>query len=85
LPLRYSKARRDDKGADEIGGDERPAPSFYRLGFVDQHDRDIVADWVEEFAGRANEPVAGVIELKLTLAFGARQNVEQVLAYRHRG
>jgi hypothetical protein len=54
------------------------------FGLVDEHDRNIFLDGVAQFAGVADEPVLRVSQVQAALAFGAGENVKQVLAYRHR-
>ena len=54
------------------------------LGLVDQHDRNIFLDRVAQFAPVADESVLRVVEVQPALALGAGENLEQILAYRHR-
>src|ERR1700723_470444 len=56
-----------------------------RFGFLDQHDRNVVAHGVLQSARVADQAVLLVVEMQVALAFRARQDVEQFLTQRHRG
>jgi hypothetical protein len=49
--------------------------SLVRKGFVNQHDRDIVLDLVDQATGLADQPVPGPVQDNVALALGARQYV----------
>jgi hypothetical protein len=50
---------------------------------VDQHHRDVVFDRVHQPAGLTNQPVALVIEMDVTFAFGTGENVEKIFTDCH--
>src|SRR5580704_11622806 len=54
------------------------------FGFLDQHDWNVIAHRILEFARAADQTVLLVIEMQVALAFRARQDVEQFLTQRHR-
>src|SRR5260370_7021197 len=54
-----------------------------RFGLVDQHDRDVVLDRIEQFACPAHQAVLCFVKLDRPLAFGTGKNIEQVLTKRH--
>ena len=49
------------------------------LSLIDEHDGDIVTNFIDKFAGMADKTIAFLIELDLSLAFGTGDNVEQFL------
>jgi hypothetical protein len=55
------------------------------FGFIDEHDGNIIPDFVQKFALIADEPIFIGIQPELTLAFGASQDIEQFLTQRHIG
>src|SRR5208337_5373013 len=56
-----------------------------RLGFLDQHDWNVIAHRILESASGADQAVLLVVEMQVALAFRARQDVEQFLTQRHCG
>jgi hypothetical protein len=69
------------------GGVDRPEgtdPSD-RLGFIDQHDRNIIPNFIFQAAGLANEPVLLLCQIKLPFALGAYEYLKQVWLNRHVG
>jgi hypothetical protein len=54
-----------------------------RLGFINEHDGNIILYLIEKLAIVANQPVPGIIQMNIPFAFGACQYVEQFLADRH--
>ena len=51
-------------------------PSVDGFGLVDEHDRDIIPDLVEEFAFIANESILRVIQINISFAFWASKDVQ---------
>lgn len=49
------------------------------LSLIDEHDGDIVTNFIDKFAGMADKTIAFLIELDLSLTFGTGDNVEQFL------
>jgi hypothetical protein len=69
------------------GGVDRPEgtdPSD-RLGFIDQHDGNIIPNFIFQAAGLANEPVLLLCQIKLPFALGAYEYLKQVWLNRHVG
>jgi len=58
-------------------------PSIEFLCLVDEHDGDVVPDFIEKPATITDEPVARLVETKVSLALGAGQNLKQILAECH--
>lgn len=54
-----------------------------RGGLINEHDRDILPDGIQQPAGVADKAVALFSELDIALAFRAGQNFEQFLADCH--
>jgi hypothetical protein len=57
--------------------------SFQRFGLVDEHDGDVVLDFINQAAPVADEAVARVIQMDITLAFGAGEDFQKFLADGH--
>src|SRR5579875_740215 len=55
-----------------------------RLGLVDEHNRDVIANWIDQPARFAHQAILARVELHFALALGAGKYVEQLLAHRHR-
>jgi hypothetical protein len=53
------------------------------LGFLDQHDGDIVANLVTQSAVVTDQTVLTLVQINITFALGADQNVQQVLGNGH--
>jgi hypothetical protein len=49
---------------------------FDGFGFINEHDGNIVSDFVEQFAMVADKPVLGFIEVYFPLALGADQDIQ---------
>jgi hypothetical protein len=47
------------------------------LGFFDQHDRDIIADFIDQLAVFAYQTILRTVQVDIALAFGACQNFQQ--------
>ena len=52
-------------------------------GLVNQHNGDIVADFILELAGVADKPVPVIRQVNIPFAFGARQDIQQLLVNGH--
>src|SRR5579864_4461583 len=63
--------------------EREPSALPKRFGLVDQHDRDVVLDRIEQFACPAYQAVLCFVELDWPLAFGTGEDIEQVLTKRH--
>jgi hypothetical protein len=55
------------------------------FGFIDQHDRDVVAYGVPESAGQAHDQLSLRLlsQLDLAVAAGTHQEIHEFLVYRH--
>jgi hypothetical protein len=53
--------------------------------FIDQHDGDIIPNFIQKLAMITDQPVLSGIEPKLSFAFRASQDLQQFLAKRHFG
>jgi hypothetical protein len=51
------------------------------LCLINQHNRDIVFDFVQEFALIADQAISRFIQAEVTLALRAYQNIQQFFAY----
>jgi len=60
--------------------DEEGAPLFQGPGLLDEHDGDVVPDFVQQTAMVADEAVLRVVQTNAALAFRACQNLQQFLA-----
>src|SRR5260370_19620910 len=63
--------------------EREPSTLRKRFGLVDQHDRDVVLDRIEQFACAAHQTVLGFVKLDRPLALGTGKDIEQVLTKRH--
>jgi hypothetical protein len=70
-------------GSRDLAAERRSRASVQLHCLVDQHDRDVVLDAIDELARLADEPVLLRGELEVTLALGAGQNLKQFLADPH--
>jgi hypothetical protein len=57
--------------------------SFQGFGLVDEHDGDIILDFVNQAALVADETVALLVETNVPLAFGAGQDFQEFFADGH--
>ncbi len=57
--------------------------SFVWKGFIDQHDRDIILDGIEQVAGFADQAISGSIQEDISFTFRTGQNLQELLADRH--
>jgi len=48
---------------------------------VNEHDGDVVADFIEQYAGRTDKAIAFFGELDRTFALGTGENVEKFFLY----
>jgi hypothetical protein len=55
------------------------------FGLIDQHDGNIIPNFVDKFASITDEPVSAGIQPDFAFAFRASQDFEQFLAERHIG
>jgi hypothetical protein len=56
---------------------------FQGLGLFDEHDGDVVLDFIEEAALVADEAVARLVQADVPFTLGAGQNLQQLLANGH--
>jgi len=52
-------------------------------GFIDQHDRNIIFNWIQESASFAHQTIAFLGQVNVSFAFGTSQDVQKILADRH--
>jgi len=57
------------------------ASQFY--GFIDQHDGDVIPDFIKKLAGYADQSVSFFTQIKLSPASRACQDIQQFLADCH--
>jgi hypothetical protein len=53
------------------------------LGFVNEHDWNIILYRVHETTRIADKTIAAIIQMNIALALRTRQNIEQLFADRH--
>lgn len=63
----------------EFGSERGYSRQF--LCLIDQHNRDIVFDFIQQLALITDQAISRFIQAYVTLALGAYQNSEQFLAY----
>jgi hypothetical protein len=51
---------------------------------INQHDRDIVSNLIEEFAAVTDKTVLRIVQINISLAFWAGKDIQQILTDRHR-
>jgi hypothetical protein len=62
-----------------MAAEPEPGGSADAFGFVNQHDRNVLFDWVAQFTSFANEAVLFLGQTQVAFAFRACQNVKQIL------
>jgi hypothetical protein len=60
-----------------------PDPFLKRSGLIDEHNGDVIPNFVNQPARFADQPVFGVVEVNFPLALGACKNVKQFLVDSH--
>src|ERR1700685_4734958 len=78
------RASRRSLSSRKAGWPRAAVRSRDRLGFLDQHDWNVIAHRIHESARAADQAVLLLVEMQVALAFRARQDVEQFLTQRHR-
>lgn len=54
-----------------------------RLGFIDEHDGNVIPDLINQFALFADKTIAGLIQMDIPFALGAGENVQKFLTDSH--
>ncbi len=69
LPLAFSPPKRRRTSGFELS-------AFYRLCLVNQHDWNVILDFIKELAFVANKPIFCLIQINVPFALGTGQDIQ---------